>query len=107
MISLPLALKDNEEIRGNRFKPIVPLFKRPVFIVDDDPEFAEQLKLRLRQFDFEVVIFHSAKVMQQALATIEPGIILMDMMLTEEHKTGAEIIQQLRHQQLLCSSRRG
>lgn len=69
---------------------------RLVFLVEDDPEQAEELAVQIRYFGYQVQILNRLEQLSGALGIITPAAILMDLIFPEGENAGIETIQQMR-----------
>ncbi len=53
--------------------------KKNIYILDDDESVCRALKTFLMTFDFEVIIFNSAKSFFDAVSNDEPGCLVLDI----------------------------
>lgn len=77
--------------------------KKNIFLVEDDVLLASNLKLQLECFGYDVSMFHNLGEMEQALSTIAPAAIIIDMVFPEGDTAGAEAINRWRqtHQEYI------
>lgn len=73
--------------------------KKTIFLVEDDILLANNLKLQLECFGYDVRMFHDLGDMEQALAALTPAAIIMDMVFPEGETAGAEAITSWRQSQ--------
>ena len=68
--------------------------KKKVLIVDDEPEFAEMIQMRLEANDFEVVVANDGQAGFDMAQTESPNLILLDVMMPG--MDGFETLRRLR-----------
>ncbi|MEJ5202095.1 MAG: diguanylate cyclase [Anaerolineales bacterium] len=69
---------------------------RLVFLVEDDPEQAEELAVQIRYFGYQVQILTRLEQLGKALQVVTPAAILMDLIFPEGDSAGIEAVQQMR-----------
>ncbi|MDM9581268.1 hybrid histidine kinase/response regulator HrmK [Nostoc sp. GT001] len=106
--TLVLPLKQEMEVRvdeeaGEANLPSFPLPLTPsssveILLVENDLPNADLMQIYLRKLGYQVTWVKNAAEMWEALAQLEPAVILMDVCLADEN--GLNLVQQLReHQQ--------
>lgn len=77
--------------------PMVPVgIGRRLLIVDDDPEQAELLRLKLEQYGYEVGILQDLGQIESSLKEHAVDVILMDIVHQHDKEAGLNIISELR-----------
>jgi len=106
---LVLSLSDEAPRQHRAFDPLrleynkhslAPLATRPIFLVDDNIDFAESLALQLAGYDYDVHIFHTLAEAEQAIEEELPGAVIMDLMFPEGPHAGAEFVRKLKNDYL-------
>lgn len=72
----------------------VPI-SRHVIVVEDDVELAEELKIKLSYFGFDVRVFHTTSDFKQYMKTEPSGIVLMDINFPGDNLGGINIVTEL------------
>lgn len=76
--------------------------KKKILVVDDEPDFAEMIKMRLEANDFDVVVaYDGAEGLQKALAE-KPNLILLDVMMPG--MDGFEVLRRLKKAEATCDT---
>lgn len=86
---LSASLKATESLQTTRSN-------RLIFLVEDDPEQAEELAVQIRYFGYQVQTLTRLELLDKALQTVTPAAILMDLIFPEGESAGIETIQQMR-----------
>jgi len=68
--------------------------KKSIFVIDDEEDIREILKINLEKEGYDVHTYHSADVAEEALDSIEPDILLLDIMM--DGTDGYEFCRKLR-----------
>jgi DNA-binding response OmpR family regulator len=68
--------------------------KKRIFIIDDELDIREILKINLEKEGYDVHTYHSADIAEKALDSIEPDILLLDIMM--DGTDGYEFCRKLR-----------
>lgn len=68
---------------------------RRVFVVEDDVELANELKVQLSYFGFEVDVFHTLDDFRRFMQDNTGGVVLMDINFPEDHLGGIHIMDEL------------
>ena len=55
-----------------------------ILIVDDDPDFLEQVKIMLSSEQFEFVFAHSQKEAEELLTNIKPDLAILDVIMEQD-----------------------
>ncbi|MCX6273512.1 MAG: response regulator [Bacteroidetes bacterium] len=58
--------------------------KKTILIVDDDPDYLFQLKLKVQQFGFEVITADSQQEAERMLDFVKPDLAILDLMMETE-----------------------
>jgi DNA-binding NtrC family response regulator len=58
--------------------------KKTVLIVDDDPDYLFQLKLKIEQFGFDVITAEGQKEAERILESVRPDLAILDLMMENE-----------------------
>lgn len=58
--------------------------KKLIMIVDDDPDYIEQLKIYVKSFGFDTILAHSQKEAEQIIETTKPDLLITDLMMEKE-----------------------
>lgn len=58
--------------------------KKTILIVDDDPDYLVQLKMKLQQFGFEVIIAEGQAEAERVLEAVRPDLAILDLMMESE-----------------------
>ncbi|MCJ2542908.1 diguanylate cyclase [Thermostichus vulcanus] len=69
-----------------------------IYLVDDDPELAEDLALQIGYFGYDVVRYHNSTDLKEAVLQQLPAAILTDITFSEGDSAGIEMISALRKQ---------
>lgn len=67
-----------------------------ILIIDDEPEFAEMLQMRLEANDYDVYVALNGEAGLKAAAVFKPSVILLDVMMPK--MSGMDVLRQLRKQ---------
>ncbi len=74
-----------------------PTSNRRIFLVEDDPNQAQDLALQIGHFGYEVYVFQEPHTMQTMLQTTHPAAIIMDIVFPQDRLAGIEAIQDVQH----------
>lgn len=85
-------------------EPVIQLSQRPIYIVDKDVNYSQQLKTQLEPLVDDIQVFNDLFEFEGALTKQEPSIILMDMMIAGGRLSFTNKINELKTKQLLDSS---
>ncbi|MEN9229521.1 MAG: diguanylate cyclase [Thermostichus sp. DG02_5_bins_236] len=69
-----------------------------IYLVDNDPELAEDLALQIGYFGYDVVRYHNSTDLKEAVLQQLPAAILTDITFSEGDSAGIEMISALRKQ---------
>lgn len=58
--------------------------KKTILIVDDDPDYLFQMRLRVEQFGFTVISADSQKEAEKIIAETKPDLAILDLMMENE-----------------------
>jgi len=86
---LNASLKVTESLQSTRAN-------RLIFMVEDDPQQAEELAIQIRYFGYQVQTLTRLEQLSEALQMITPAAILMDLIFPEGDSAGIEAIQEMR-----------
>jgi len=86
---LNASLKVTESLQSTRAN-------RLIFMVEDDPQQAEELAIQIRYFGYQVQILTRLEQLREVLQMITPAAVLMDLIFPEGDSAGIEIIQEMR-----------
>jgi diguanylate cyclase (GGDEF)-like protein len=70
---------------------------RRIFVVEDDHEFADELKVQLGYFGYEVSVFNTLKDFRLAIQQTSNVIVLMDITFPEDRMGGAKLMNEIQH----------
>lgn len=68
--------------------------KKKILLVDDEPDFQEFLKIRLQQYNYEVVLASSGEEALEKYAKERPSAVLLDIMMPGI--SGLEVLEKIR-----------
>jgi len=98
---LPVVKSSPESVTSGQCEKIT------IFLVEDDVLLANNMKLHLECFGYEVLMFHDLRDMKQAMIQITPAAIIMDMGFPEGEMAGAAAITNIaKHIPVLFISQR-
>ena len=72
-----------------------PHIARHVFVVEDDQALAEELKVQLSYFDYDVSLFNNLKDFREAIQENSKVVVLMDVNFPEDSRGGVNIMNDL------------
>lgn len=68
--------------------------KKPVLVIDDEPEFVEAIKMRLEANDYEVITAYDGNDGFEKAKTKKPGLIFLDLVMPAPN--GFEVLNKLK-----------
>jgi CheY-like chemotaxis protein len=68
---------------------------RRIFVVGDDPGFADELKSQLSYFGYDISIFNTASALMHALQQTPDSIVLMDTTFQEDRLGGVKLMDEI------------
>lgn len=68
--------------------------KKTIFVVDDEPDFLEVIKIRLESSGYEVVVFNNGKDVLERLKKSRPDAVLLDILMPKSD--GLTILKKIR-----------
>lgn len=66
-----------------------------LYMVEDDPHFAEHLGAQLLECGYKVRVFRDGNALKNAVAELRPAAVIVDMILPEGKAAGADIVSQI------------
>ena len=88
--SLPVARPESAAPASSEAGP------GPVFVVDDDTEPAQELRLQLAHYGYDVRALASAEALERALDAEQPSAVLLDAGVAEGGPAGPDLVRRLR-----------
>lgn len=58
--------------------------KKTILIVDDDPDYLFQLKMKVQQFGFDVITADGQNEAERVLESVKPDLAILDLMMESE-----------------------
>ncbi len=72
-----------------------PVSHKRIYVVEDEPAFAEELKIQLGYFGYQVSVFHNPADFRRAMQSNPDVVVLMDVLFHDSSQDGIEIIKEI------------
>ena len=76
--------------------------QRLVFLVEDDPDVAQELSLQISYFGYQVCTFDRPELLKSAMVEASPAAVIMDIVFPEGDLAGTQAIVELNQWRMAC-----